>query len=302
MIPLFRFKTLLCSVLVCCATSVPAQLLYEISGRSAKAKSYIFATNKLADISFLDTVPNLFKVYGKCDKVITEMCVSDAEALAALSQAALLPDSARLRDYYSAQEYNRLNQSLPLLLHLSMEQVDRMKPACLTELYRNELLRKWLGYDEDRSMENFFQTVARQQGVPVIPLDDTGEAIYMAFDREPFHWQCKELLKIAEYPEREIKLEKTLLQYYKNGQLLEMSYQISMPDNLSTLSYSDYQIYCRRNRTWVKRLVPYLTEGNCFICLNAIYLGGDEGLLNLLKAAGYKVRPYNRKTFISIGK
>jgi uncharacterized protein YbaP (TraB family) len=44
----------------------------------------------------------------------------------------------------------------------------------------------------------------------------------------------------------------------------------------------------------VKRLSPYLREGKAFITLNAIYLGGEDGLLAQLKAAGYRVKPVNR--------
>ena len=276
-------------------TESQAQLLYEVSGNSAKAKSYLFATNRLIDISFLDTVPNLFKVYGRCDKVITEMAINDYEAIAALREAALLPDSILLSNWYSEDEYNKINEALLLTLKMGFDKLGRMKPSYLTELYRNELLRKWLGYDEDRSEQNFFQTVAAQQDKPVYALDETGEAIYMAFDREPLHWQMKELLKIVEYPEREIRLEKAMLGYYRNGQLNELVYEASMPDNTSTLSYSDCKVYWQRNLTWVKRLQPYLTEGRAFICLDALYLGGDDGLIAQLRKAGYRVRPVNRR-------
>jgi len=276
-------------------TESHAQLLYEVSGNSARAKSYLFATNRLIDISFLDTVPNLFKVYGRCDKVITEMAINDYEAIAALREAALLPDSIVLSNWYSEDEYNKINEALLLTLKMGFDKLGRMKPSYLTELYRNELLRKWLGYDEDRSEQNFFQTVAAQQDKPVYALDETGEAIYMAFDREPLHWQMKELLKIVEYPEREIRLEKAMLGYYRNGQLNELVYEASMPDNTSTLSYSDCKVYWQRNLTWVKRLQPYLTEGRAFICLDALYLGGDDGLIAQLRKAGYRVRPVNRR-------
>jgi uncharacterized protein YbaP (TraB family) len=73
-----------------------------------------------------------------------------------------------------------------------------------------------------------------------------------------------------------------------------MAYTVKGPDNLSTLSYSDYQIFAKRNKEWVKRLRPYLAEGNAFITLNAIYLGGEDGLLAQLRAAGYRVKAVNK--------
>jgi uncharacterized protein YbaP (TraB family) len=119
--------------------------------------------------------------------------------------------------------------------------------------------------------------------------------MYMLFDREPFSWQCKELIKVLEYPENEVKQERAIRDLYKQGLLTDIAYQIEGPNNSSTLSYSDYQVFCQRNTQWTKRLAPYLAQGACFITLNAIYLGGEKGLLEQLRTAGYRVRPVNRR-------
>ena len=275
-----------------------AQVLYQISGNGCKDKSYLLATNALTDIRFLDTIPNLFKVYGQTDKVITEFAVEDYEAIAALRKAALLPDSVRLQNFYTEEEYHQIDEALLLTLGMGMEALGRMKPSHITELYRNELLKKWADYDENRSSQHFFEAVAQQQSKPIYGLDNLGETLYMLFDREPFDWQCKQLLNITEYPEREVKLEKQLSELYRMGRLLDMVYLLSGPDNLSTHSYSDYQVYAKRNKEWAKRLESYLKEGKAFITLDAVYLAGDKGLIAYLKSAGYKVKPVNKSLSI----
>ena len=275
-------------------TLADAQVLYEISGNSTRGKSYLLATNKLVDITFLDTIPSVFKCYGRCNKVITEFAVQDYEAIAALRTAALLPDSVRLTNFYTDAEYKDINDAMLINLGMNMEQLARMKPSYLTEMYRTELMQRWLDYNEERSMETFFERIAAESNIPVYGLDDVGETMYMLFDREPFHYQCKELLQIIEYPEREVRLERELIAMYRYGRLADMAYLVKGPDNQSTLSYSDYQIYARRNPVWVKRLQPYLREGQAFITLNAIYIGGDEGLIACLRKAGYRVKVVNR--------
>ena len=253
-----------------------AQVLYEVSGNGAKSKSYILATNRLVDMQFLDTIPNVFKCFAKCDKVITEFAMQDYEALAALRQAAILPDSIKLTNFYSESDYNFIDNSLRVYLEMGLDKLCRMKPAYLTEMVRTELMKQWLQYDEQRSMESFFESVAAERDLPVIGLDNIGETMYMLFDREPFHWQCAELKKVLEYPENEVKQERTLKAMYLNGRLSDMAYQVEGPNNTTSISFSDYKIYCARNKEWTKRLKPYLTEGNAFITLNAIYLGGDK--------------------------
>lgn len=271
-----------------------AQLIYEISGNNSKNKSYLLATNRLMDIQFTDTIPNLFQYYGRCNKVITEFAMEDYEALSTLRQAALLPDSVQLRNFYTEEEYAAIDEGLQLALGMGLSQLGRMKPAYLTELYRNELLKLWLNYSEERTMETFFETVAQQTKRPIYGLDEIGETMYMLFDREPFHYQCKELKNIIEYPEKEIRQERIIRDFYRQGRLTDIAYQIEGPDNTSTISFSDYQVYAQRNRTWVKRLAPYLKEGKAFITLNAAYLGGDKGLIACLKEAGYKVKAANK--------
>ena len=115
-----------------------AQVLYRISSNSTSAPSYILATNKITDITFLDTIPNVFKCFSYCDKVITEFAMQDYEAIAALRQAALLPDSVQLRNFYTDEQYKDIDDALLINLGMGLDKLGRMKPSYLTEMYRNE--------------------------------------------------------------------------------------------------------------------------------------------------------------------
>jgi len=271
-----------------------AQVLYEISKGGARQKSFVLATNKYVDMQFIDTIPNAFKCFGKCHKVVTEFAMQDYEALAALRQAAILPDSIKLSNFYSENEYEFIDNSLRINIGMGLDKLCRMKPSYLTEMFRTELMKQWLQYDEQRSMVGFFEVVAAERNLPIVGLDNIGETMYMLFDREPFHWQCKELLKVMEYPENEVKQERIIREMYRSGRLTDIAFQVEGPDNTTSISFSDYKVYCARNEQWVKRLKPILTEGGAFIVLDAVYLGGEKGLLQLLRAAGYRVRPVNR--------
>ena len=274
--------------------SIMSQVLYRISGNSSEAPSYILATNRMVDMTFIDSIPNTFMCFGECNKVITEFAMQDYEALAALRQAALLPDSVRLQNFYTNLQYKEIDEALRINIGMGLEQLGRMKPSYLTEMYRDELMKKWLNYDDERSMETFFEKVATQSNIPVYGLDEIGETMYMLFDREPFHWQCEELYKVIQYPEKEVRQERILREMYMYGRLSDMAYQVKGPDNSTSISYSDYQVYKKRNIIWATRLQPYLKEGKAFITLNAIYLGGEDGLLAQLRKVGYRVKAVNR--------
>ena len=285
-----------------------AQLLYEISGNSAAAKSYILATNRYVDQTFIDTIPNCYACFAQCERVITEFAIEDYDALSALRQSALLPDSLSLSLLLSTSDYEAIKEAFEALVGLNLDELGRMKPSYLTALYRDELMRRWLFADESRSMATFFQRsvptaqrsfsdsgLSAEGGLPVIGLDNASETMYIAFDREPLAWQTMELKKVIDYPEREIKQEKTIREMYRNGRLMDITFQVEGPDNETSISYSDYKVFCQRNIQWAKRLTPYLKQGRTFVTLDALYLGGDKGLLAQLKAEGFRVRPVNKR-------
>ena len=286
-----------------------AQLLYEVYGNSAAAKSYILATNRYVDQTFIDSIPNCFACFEQCERVITEFALEDYETLSALRQSALLPDSIRLTDLFSASDYDYIKAAFATLVELNLDELGRMKPSYLTALYRDELMRRWLFADEDRSMGTFFQRLSlsaaggltgeaglsAQRSCSVSGLDNASETMYIAFDREPLAWQCLELKKVIDYPEREVQQEKTIRDQYRNGRLMDIAFQVEGPDNETSISYSDYRVFCQRNQQWAKRLTPYFKQGRTFVTLDAVYLGGDKGLLAQLKAQGFRVRPVNRR-------
>ena len=286
-------KAILAILLFFTCLTAKSQLLYQISGRGVE-KSYLFATNKYVNIDFLDSVPNLLPVFARCQTVVTEFAITDSTLAPLLSAAAMLPDTVDLYTLYSPVEITAINNALTDYMQISVNQIARMRPCYITQIFRDALMQRNLQYTPDRSSEIFFQAMAEPYGKRVVALDSPTETLYMMFEREPRHWQQKELVDIALYPERDIRLEKEILNLYRNGHLTQIAYNLQAPDNNSTLSYSDYQVFAQRNRQWVKRLEPLLAEGKLFICLDAKFLGGDNGLIALLRAAGYKVKPVNK--------
>lgn len=273
---------------------VKAQLLWQISGNSVEGKSYLLATDLLTDATIFDSVPNVFRLFNAADNIITEMTYTDSLLQQAILQNALLPDSLSLKKIYSNSEYAEISQAVQQYLQIPITQIERLKPVYINELIRQQLLREWADYNPDRSSDNFFQSLCLQTGKTLTGLDNTGETIFMLFEREPIEWQKTELLRTVRSPEKEIKQQKTISAFYRNGKLNEIAYQVSMPDNQTSISYSDYKTYCDRNREWVKKLTPMLKQGGQFIVLNSIYLGGDDGLIAQLRKSGYKVKAVNR--------
>jgi uncharacterized protein YbaP (TraB family) len=102
-------------------------------------------------------------------------------------------------------------------------------------------------------------------------------------------------------------LDYALEDYQRVGEIHEEMVQVYLQDNLQALddlsteqfSVLDEKIskyfvdlgINARNRQMVERALPQLAEKRVFIAVGALHLPGPEGLINLLRQAGYELRP-----------
>ena len=58
--------------------------------------------------------------------------------------------------------------------------------------------------------------------------------------------------------------------------------------------YENILLY-NRNKNWVKKLKPIMSERSVTIAVGAGHLPGDKGLIDLLRKEGYTVKPVMNK-------
>ena len=46
-----------------------------------------------------------------------------------------------------------------------------------------------------------------------------------------------------------------------------------------------------RNLNWINKIDGLISTKKCFVIVGALHLYGENGLINLLKKRGYKVKP-----------
>ncbi|MBO7234619.1 MAG: TraB/GumN family protein [Paludibacteraceae bacterium] len=285
-------KLLIYCFFIALSSSVQAQLLWEVSGKGLRQKSYIFATEKLIPISFLDSIPKVYECYAKCPVVITEMLLNTDER-GEIEKAALLPHGQSIANLYSSEDYEFIDSTLSHTLKIDFSYLSNLRPIFLTELYKTELYKTHLNFQEEHSSEMFFQLVATEQGRKIIPLDNTIETTHMTFYRKNIDTQATELLRLLLYPDAEIRQAKEIVRLYKKGLLYDIAYAIQAPSNKTSFNYSDYLFIKQRNNRWISQLDALMKGQSCFIVLNASYLGGEEGLLQLLRKEGFRVKRVN---------
>ena len=80
-----------------------------------------------------------------------------------------------------------------------------------------------------------------------------------------------------------------MIAVYKS-QDIEKLYNLSVDDESSVSAYMDLLLF-KRNRNWVAQFPSIAKTGSTLFAVGAGHLGGEKGVLELLKKEGYTVRP-----------
>lgn len=135
--------------------------------------------------------------------------------------------------------------------------------------------------------------LAKSRGVPVVGLEKVEEQIAILAGA-PFEQQARMLVMTARYADQADDFAETMIRLYLARRLASLwllgnhsaSGEQSDPE---VLAYLQNEVIDRRNRLMAERALPLLAEGNAFIAVGSGHLPGEQGLVELLRKAGYDV-------------
>ncbi|MDQ6812486.1 MAG: TraB/GumN family protein [Bacteroidota bacterium] len=260
-------------------------LLWEITGKDLRKPSYFFGTIHLMcaeDAVLTEIVKSLIKntdqVYLEVDldnpsellNGILELRSKNGESL----QRALKPEEyARVKNFFEKYQpgvpFSVLELQPPLMISSSLfelllpcEKKNGVEIKIIDEAYKEKKETKGL------------ETVAFQASI---------------FDSIPYADQAKDLVKSIDSLEKNRKAINEMIQVYKD-QDIEKLYHLSTSEESSTSNYMDLLLF-NRNRNWVDRFSAIATNSSTLFAVGAGHLGGEKGVLQLLRNEGYTVRP-----------
>ena len=109
------------------------------------------------------------------------------------------------------------------------------------------------------------------------------------FEDIPYEDQVADLLRTAkdnlEYDKNTFA---KMLEIYKNEDITTM---VEMMDDKNSVAVSKHQdkLLHNRNKNWISKIEEYAKEQPTFFGVGAGHLAGDNGVINLLREAGFTV-------------
>lgn len=273
--------------------SSQAQLLWKVSGNGLKHPSYLFGTHHLIPISFLDSVPGLYKAFNSCEIMVGEIVMSNIEATSKMQLAAVMPNHIKINDLLSDDEYKLVDTALKSVLKISLKEVAILNPTLILSLYEIEMFKKIIGITDDVQSDSYFQLVATEKGKWVVGLETVDQQISFLFSNGSLERQADILVESIQQKDSTVKELRNLNMLYKNGKIEVLVDLAKQKGKITDMTDEEYaKLVDNRNADWLTKLPKFMHESSCFIAVGAMHLGGENGLIKKLQKAGYKVTAY----------
>ena len=270
--------------------SANAQLLWKISGHGLKQNSYLFGTHHLIPIQFLDSIPGIYPAFNNAQMVVSEIVLSDPDIAAGISQAAMLPDTLTMEDLLPADDYEYADKELMKVMQMSLKNLNKMHPSLIQTFFELELYKTRAHFDENTKSDSYFLLVVNQKGIPVKGLETVNNQIELLFPKYDLKGKAQELINTIKNKETLYADYEEINKLYRAGDIEGLNivnkkwnkkWGISAEENAEMLDI--------RNKEWVTQLPELMKLNSCFIAVGALHLPGENGLIQLLRRAGYKV-------------
>jgi uncharacterized protein len=255
-------------------------LLWELTGKGLKKPSYIYGTIHL--------IPK--KDYFVTDLALQKIALSkrlcmeidlDDPATNAAAQNGVMTNGKLLRDIMTTDDYAYLTQALSEK-NIQILSVRRLKPLLISAL-----LLERTATEPMVSYENKFLELARIQKKEIIGLE-TAEFQMSLLDSIPYPIQATMLLDELRHNSSRTQLTE-IIRLYKIQDIdaINTYTQTQSP----TMANFSCLLLETRNRSWLSGIIARATEKPTFFAVGAAHLGGENGIIRLLRKQGYKVCP-----------
>ena len=275
------FVIIYLSLIAVNAQKLENSTLWKIEGNGLKQPSYLFGTIHITCDATLDD--DVKKALDETSQIVLEIDMDDPNMQGKMMQGMYMKDGKTLETLVSEGDYQAIDSLFIKNMGMSIKLMENVKPFFLTALFYPKLLDCPM-----QSYEAELIKVAKAQGEEVSGLETIEDQIKV-FDEIPYEDQARDLVRSAkDNLEYDKKMFAKVLEVYKNENITEM---IEMMNDEHITAVADHQdkLLDNRNKNWISKISAYALEQPTFFGVGAGHLAGENGVINLLKAAGYKV-------------
>lgn len=279
--------------------SANAQLLYKISGNGLKSPSYIVGTYHLAPASFADEIKGMKEAFAAVEQVYGEVDMQDAQASQmAMMQAMMLPEDKYVGDMFTAEEMERINAYMRATMGMDLrnpmlrEQLGRMRPSVLAmQLALLQFMKITPNFNPNDLIDNYFQREARKCGKGVGGFETTEFQLELLYGERTDEEEREELLRLVDDNEAMLQEMHDMTNAYFSFDIEGIEAVTMRSVETGDMSVEEFaEVITDRNHRWVEAMPEIMAAKPTLFVVGAGHLPGGEGVIELLRAEGYKVK------------
>lgn len=272
---------------ITCAQDNPKTILWEVTKGGNTHKSYLFGTFHEVDPSFFEGLKTTMSKLTQSEILFVEQSQS-------ISNNFNINDSS----FWNMEKWKTLlNHRQDSIFIAFTTKADNNNYYNLPPLLLSlDMSRTYLQYFCDRAqrttdeiMDQFVENIAIKQNKKVLSLDENKGTMLKraqnAFSLSNDSMYASVAIKNMEYMLNENLSGCTIITDYKNFNLnYELDRDVSKEATFDELIIS-------RNKKWLAIIDKSFSQNNCFVAVGFRHLFYQQGLIQLLRNAGYKVTP-----------
>lgn len=290
-----RFLFLLTAfVLVVCAPATAQKAMHwKVSGNGLQEPSYLFGTYHLLKDQYLLKYPKTLENFQKANAVMVEVHADSAEMMAA-SMGQIMMTDEKLSNLVDSSDFKLIVAEMQRVLGFApVEMIEQFKPSALmmtlVTKYVDDASPEIKQY-EGTVMDMYFAREAKALQKDVLSLETVQEQLDLVFNQHPYDEQANQLVTFIKKKDEMLELQKALTATYFEADLKKM---LKLSEKYIEEYESGDMAYMTddRNLRWLPIIEEAIGRQSTFIAVGALHLPGEKGLIQLLKAKGYKVTP-----------
>ena len=287
-----RILTILALSLLCLTSN--AQLVWKISGNGIKKPSYILGTHHGCPFTYCDSIPGLMMAFDKVDNIIGEINMIEfdqmsPERMQKMQAMMMMPADTSLLSLFSTEEAAKVNEWLGKKMGASLEMLSVMKPMTIMVTVQNkEMMEVMPEIATMTTIDKYMQTLGQRKGKTIGELETADYQMELLYGNS-LEEQADALLEMIDHADSKGLLQQ-LTNAYKS-QNLDTLWKV-FQEQMTGYEYD--AIVKVRNLNWEKQMKELLPKQSTLFVVGAGHLPGESGMINLLREAGYKVKPVKK--------
>lgn len=258
-------------------------LLWRISGNGMRQPSYLFGTIHLICPDDYIWTDKMQRSFDSSTEVCFELDLDDPSLLMQVAMGMAAESETKLSDFFTPEDYELLSSFLSDSMNVNIALFQKMKPAALLSLFATNMLN----CSTPISYENRILEMADEANKEIIGLEEAREQIEL-INKLPDDSVVIDIMTTIKEYDKERDEYKDLIKAYKEQNLpvLQRLIEQTAETGGDLTSFID-----DRNKKWIIRMVEYMDQAPIFFAVGAGHLYGENGLVQLLKAEGFRVTP-----------